>query len=1071
MRLEQHFCFQTARHWISIGLLSILSYSAHSSATIPTACEGIKEGLIACYPFDGNTNDLSGKNYHGVPKNITYAEGKVGQAARFDGKTSYVEIANNPDLNSPQISFSAWVKPTINVNKQGNPVGHGMIFNKELQYELAIFEEDSPPKPIKGGEFSFAFGNNWDWMPAPGAFVPPNKFVHVALTFTKERTAKLYVEGKLIREQQYANPLGANALCVRIGARNCPSPNPSLSFRDMFEGDIDEFRIYNRELSEIEVKQLAGVADPVVPPVPSASLCKVVPKDLLACYPFDGDTNDYSGNHNDAKILQADLSVPVTLTESRHNIPNSAYKFSGNSHNKILQILKEENFSLTNAMSISLWFKTTAHANFDGIINFHSRIDENNCCQYRMMLDPNLHPFYDAGDHADQTINNFTFKPDTWYHYVMVVRGGDAAEIYVNGELIAKSNAGVPQTLPNGKYLFIGSDGFIEKGGRDLHSFEGVVDDLLIYKRALSAEDVRWLYYVAPQKIAAPQTAGSIPASCQGVKEGLVACYSFDGNTNDLSGKNYHGVPKNISYTEGKIGQAARFDGKTSYVEIANNPDLNAPQISFSAWVKPTLRLNGQGENVGYGFILNKELQYELAIVGDNNAAKQIKAGELSFALGGNWDWLAVPGSLLPPNEFVHLALTFSKEQIARLYMGGKLVKEQKYANPLGASNYCLRIGARNCPNPAAYLVDREMFGGDIDEFRIYNRELSEAEVKQLAGIDTKPVEPPVAPVVKYTVSVTKTGEGKGEVQAEDLGLKCGPLCQYDYPSGSKVTLMAFPLQKNYLKEWMGDCAGTNQNVTITVDKAKNCTAIFMPEQEPTPPPPASFNVVVTKTGTGDVKTSDNSIDCGATCQHSYTANSSVNLTATPAAGHVFKEWGGDCAGNTPVVALTVDKAKNCAATFVQQQQQPAPTPTTPSQLCFGVTGTYGQDRAGYCNDYTFEGNNVPCLIFKNGELIAGECAQDQLAPKPLANKVLPYAKQASVGKNFSAAMPRCDSSAEFGTEKTAASSSIAFVCVRYQKTVGSNSFYYGVALVNNSQILSYKFETSADTCVGNCAK
>jgi len=477
----------------------------------------------------------------------------------------------------------------------------------------------------------------------------------------------------------------------------------------------------------------------------------------------------------------------------------------------------------------------------------------------------------------------------------------------------------------------------------------------------------------------------AIPASCEGVKEGLIACYPFDGNTNDLSGKNYHGAAKNVTYVAGQAGQAAHFDGKTGYIEIASNKDLNSPQITFATWVKPSAGSNNKGAD--HSIIFNKESQYELAIFEDNYGT-QVKRGELSFAFESNWDWMGTSTSL-PPNKFVHLALTYTKDNMAKFYVDGKLVKEQKYARGLITNDLCVRIGARGCPSSTAVYF----FNGDMDEFRIYNRELSELEVKQLAGIE--PIKPIEQPVVKYTVSVTKTGEGKGEVQAEDLKLTCGPSCKYDYPSGSTVKLMAYPFQKNFLKEWTGDCSPANQgvilsankqDVTITVDKAKNCTAVFMPEQA--------------------------------------------------------------------------------------QQAAPTPPPSNaPSQLCVNVTGTYGQDHAGYCNDYTFEGNNVPCVINKNGEIIAGDCAQDQLNPKPLANNTLAYSKRAFVGKSFSATTPRCDSSVEFSAEnKVKAPSNMAFLCVRYEKTAGSNSFYYGLAFVNNAQVLSYKLETTPDKCVGTCS-
>ena len=125
-----------------------------------------------------------------------------------------------------------------------------------------------------------------------GYFPTPNKFTHIALVFTKEKVAKLYVDGKVVKEEKYSSPLDvSHNLCMRIGARHCP--NLADYF---FNGDMDEFRIYNRELSETEVKQLAGVesipapvnnsiANNSIPTVPStANLCNLVPDNLVACY-------------------------------------------------------------------------------------------------------------------------------------------------------------------------------------------------------------------------------------------------------------------------------------------------------------------------------------------------------------------------------------------------------------------------------------------------------------------------------------------------------------------------------------------------------------------------------------------------------------------------------------------------------------------------------------------------------------------------------------------------------------------------------------------------------------------
>lgn len=152
------------------------------------------------------------------------------------------------------------------------------------------------------------------------------------------------------------------------------------------------------------------------------------------------------------------------------------------------------------------------------------------------------------------------------------------------------------------------------------------------------------------------------------------------------------------------------------------------------------------------------------------------------------------------------------------------------------------------------------------------------------------------------------------------------------------------------------------------------------------------------------------------------------------------------------------------------QPVTPKPNNTAPSQLCFNVTGTYEAERAGYCNDFSFSAANVPCVTVGNGEVSAGECAIEKLMPRPAPTKQLAYTAQAVVGKTYSAGTPRCDSSTEFyPTNKTKAPDNMAFVCLRYEREAGS--FYYGVALVNNAQVLSYKLETTADKCVGNCPK
>jgi Divergent InlB B-repeat domain len=88
---------------------------------------------------------------------------------------------------------------------------------------------------------------------------------------------------------------------------------------------------------------------------------------------------------------------------------------------------------------------------------------------------------------------------------------------------------------------------------------------------------------------------------------------------------------------------------------------------------------------------------------------------------------------------------------------------------------------------------------------------------------------------------------------------------------------------------------------------------------DPAPPGPGTFAVTVSVSGNGKI-TSPSAIDCGTACSANVSANGTITLTATPAAGNVLQSWGGACAtttGNT--CTLTVTQATSASATFVAQ--------------------------------------------------------------------------------------------------------------------------------------------------------
>jgi hypothetical protein len=84
---------------------------------------------------------------------------------------------------------------------------------------------------------------------------------------------------------------------------------------------------------------------------------------------------------------------------------------------------------------------------------------------------------------------------------------------------------------------------------------------------------------------------------------------------------------------------------------------------------------------------------------------------------------------------------------------------------------------------------------------------------------------------------------------------------------------------------------------------------VFVPT--PTDGTTTKRTLSIERTGSGTVTSSDGTIECGSRCSNSYAIGAQVTLTATPAAGSVFKGWGGHvCTGTGPcLLKLSADES------------------------------------------------------------------------------------------------------------------------------------------------------------------
>jgi hypothetical protein len=146
-------------------------------------------------------------------------------------------------------------------------------------------------------------------------------------------------------------------------------------------------------------------------------------------------------------------------------------------------------------------------------------------------------------------------------------------------------------------------------------------------------------------------------------------------------------------------------------VPDANSLDLTTG-MTLEAWVYPAV------QPTSWRAIITKErpnsVVYYLHAGSDstNRPATGVVAGSTEQTLYG--------GTRLAANAWVHLAATYDGAN-QRLYVNGTQVASRAQTGPILTSTGALRIGGNN--------VFGEYFNGRVDEVRVYNRALTQAEI------------------------------------------------------------------------------------------------------------------------------------------------------------------------------------------------------------------------------------------------------------------------------------------------------------------------------------------------------
>lgn len=206
---------------------------------------------------------------------------------------------------------------------------------------------------------------------------------------------------------------------------------------------------------------------------------------------------------------------------------------------------------------------------------------------------------------------------------------------------------------------------------------------------------------------------------------GLIGYWPADGDAKDHVGTN-HGIADGVTYARGKKGEAFEFNG-TSSVNSTTAPALSPTgSFTYAFWIKVASCAGDAGATAVDCYLVDR--------TSATNPLVDLKATGGKFDFQVRYDdnsGLGGPvGGTIEINAWTHIALIRDAGTHFYLYVNGQNIADSPDTRG-DAANPAL--------TPPAFKLGRHVnnpgFNGFIDEFKIHNNALNEAQIQSLATL------------------------------------------------------------------------------------------------------------------------------------------------------------------------------------------------------------------------------------------------------------------------------------------------------------------------------------------------
>lgn len=199
-------------------------------------------GLIAHLSFDDNLLDSTVNFNHGAPYGtIAYTDGKTGgKAVSLNGSNSFIQLPVNL-FNQQDLTIATWIY------WRGASAWQRIFDFGNGDSEYMFLTPNSA-----SGQLRFTMRNGGAEQQLNTSSIPVGKWTHVAVTLGAD-AVRMYVNGNLVAESSTITirPMDFKPVLNYIGRSQYPDP--------LFNGYLDDFRVYNYALTANEIAQISGV--------------------------------------------------------------------------------------------------------------------------------------------------------------------------------------------------------------------------------------------------------------------------------------------------------------------------------------------------------------------------------------------------------------------------------------------------------------------------------------------------------------------------------------------------------------------------------------------------------------------------------------------------------------------------------------------------------------------------------------------------------------------------------------------------------------------------------------------